>query len=158
MRYLLIVYLCILSSSLFAQPAAIPDHEVLLADGHTASIKTILQHKPAIVILFSTDCDHCKQLTDSLLANTSQLKTTQILMVTPHSDSLMKQYYNTYHLQQYPHITVACDPSKKIMSIFDLYFFPGIYLYNKEGRLIKRNEGKINIRHLIKWENALHQQ
>src|SRR5690606_33845551 len=163
MRYLLLLCACAFPFLLHAQSSGqgkkapylqypvIPAYQLTLPDGHTITKNDLRKNATTLVFIFSVECDHCKQLTEEMLKNMDQLKKTQILMITPFKPERMKEYYEQYKISRYPNIIMASEPTRQIMSFYDMHYFPGLYVYNKKQSLVKGFEGTTTLKDVLPY-------
>ena len=107
--------------------------------------KDLLKNKPLIIMFFSPDCEHCQKETKELLAYKEELKNIQILMVSPGSYSMIKQFYQEYALSTMPNIKLGNDLNYALGSIYQLRTFPSMFIYDQSGKLAKAFVGNIGV-------------
>lgn len=152
-RHLMVLCLCLLTLGFAAQaqttekpPAykqypVIPAFPLTLVNGQTITKNDLKKNVQTLVFIFSVECDHCKHMTEEVEKNIDKFKNTQIVMITPFQPERMKEYYDTYHIKNYPNITMASEATRQIMYFYDLHYFPGLYIYDKKGKFVKGWEG-----------------
>lgn len=137
---------------IFKKHGTPPPFKLTLPDStFTTADKLAKKNKDMIVIVFSVECDHCKHLTEAIIKNIDKFKDKQVLMITPFALARMRDYYNYYHINKYPAITMASEPTRQIMNYYDLQYFPGAYTYGKNHKLVKNFEGT------VEWSDLLTQ-
>lgn len=107
--------------------------------------KDLLKNKPLIIMFFSPDCEHCQKETKELLAYKEELKNIQILMVSPSSYSMIKQFYQEYALSTMQNIKLGNDLNYALGSIYQLRTFPSMFIYDQSGKLAKAFVGNIGV-------------
>lgn len=122
----------------------IPEFTLYKAPDSTAFNREDLKKKKnTIFIVFSPECSHCQNETEMLTQNIKRFKNTQFVMLTYLPYDEMMDFYNHYHIANYPQITMARD----VKFFFPIYFrvrnLPSIYVYNKSGHLVKSFEGDV---------------
>lgn len=135
----------------FLQMPYIPGFNITLPDGSTFTNNNLKKNVPTLFFLFSVDCDHCKHATEELLKQIHRFKGTQIIMVTPFSVPEMTKYYLDYHIQRYPLITMGSNTDRKLFYFFYLRYFPGLYVYDKNQKLVFNFEGTAKIDTLLHY-------
>ena len=125
---------------------AIPTFTVYtVPDSIAFTNKDLLKNKPLIIMFFSPDCEHCQKETKELLAYKEELKNIQILMVSPSSYSMIKQFYQEYDLSTMPNIKLGNDLNYALGSIYQLRTFPSMFIYDQSGKLAKAFVGNIGV-------------
>ena len=114
-------------------------------DSTLFSNKNLQVNKPFIIMFFSPDCEHCQKQTKEMLAYKNKLKEVQILMASPSSYGVVKQFYQDYNLAAMPNIKLGNDANYALGSIFQLRTFPSIFVYDQTGKLSKAFVGNIDV-------------
>ena len=114
-------------------------------DSTSFSNKNLLANKPFIIMFFSPDCEHCQKETKELLAYKNELKDIQILMASPSSYGMVKQFYIDYNLSAMPNIKLGNDVNYALGSLFQLKTFPSTFVYDHTGKLAKAFVGNISV-------------
>ena len=114
-------------------------------DSTSFSNKNLTANKPFIIMFFSPDCEHCQKETKELLAYKNELKDIQILMASPSSYGMVKQFYKDYNLSAMPNIKLGNDVNYALGSIYQLRTFPSIFVYDNTGKLSKAFLGNIGV-------------
>jgi thiol-disulfide isomerase/thioredoxin len=155
---LVIISIAFINIALFAtaqndtQPNSLSKFETIPAfniytvpDSIAFTNKNLLKNKPLIILFFSPDCEHCQKETKELLAYKEELKNIQILMVSPSSYPLIKQFYQEYGLSAMPNIKLGNDVNYTLGSIYQLRTFPSMFIYDQSGKLAKAFVGNIGV-------------
>lgn len=153
--FILIVFII---SALFAtaqkdaSPTSLSKFEIIPAfnvytvpDSIVFTNKDLLKNKPLIIMFFSPDCEHCQKETKELLAYKEELKNIQILMVSPSSYSMIKQFNQEYALSTMQNIKLGNDLNYALGSIYQLRTFPSMFIYDQSGKLAKAFVGNIGV-------------
>ena len=109
------------------------------------SNKNLKANKPFIIMFFSPDCEHCQKETKELLAYKNELKDIQILMASPSSYGMVKQFYEDYNLSAMTNIKLGNDVNYALGSLFQLRTFPSMFVYDHTGKLAKAFVGNIGV-------------
>ena len=120
-----------------------------LPDSTIFSNKDLKKNTPFILMFFSPDCEHCQKEMKELLAYKSELKGIRILMASPSSYPMLKQFYEDYGLSAMPNIKMGQDVNYALGSIFQLRTFPSIFVYDQHGKLAKAFVGNIGVPAII---------
>jgi thiol-disulfide isomerase/thioredoxin len=128
----------------------LPPIKILLSDSSTMYTKDqIPTGKPVLFMIFSPDCSHCQHETEELIAHIDELKDVQIVMITYHPLSAMKDFINNYGLAKYSNIVVGKDIYYITMGFYDIHNIPSMAMYNKKEKLIEKLEGSVPISKVI---------
>lgn len=146
MKQLITICLAILSFSVGAQvkfeapyqknPALPPFNILMLDSSEVFNSEKIPIGSPVILMMFSPDCPHCDQLTDSIIAHMKELKSVRIYMVTPMSLPAIQAFYDKKQLSKYKNIVVGKDYEFFFPKFYNAYEVPFIALYNRNKVLI----------------------
>jgi thiol-disulfide isomerase/thioredoxin len=163
MKHILLVFACFfLFFGANAQPDStklppykrfpeLPPIQILLSDSSTLFTKAqIPKNKPVLVMIFSPDCSHCQHETEEMIAHMDEMKNMEIIMITYHSISMMKDFVTNYGLAKYPNIVVGKDVYYITTGFFDIHNIPYLAMYDKNGKLIEGFEGSLPIPEVIK--------
>ncbi|MDE3211837.1 MAG: redoxin domain-containing protein [Bacteroidota bacterium] len=124
----------------------IPEFTVFKAPDSTAFTRNDLKkRKPTVFIIFSPECEHCQHETEALLADISQFKNTQIVMITYLPYQEMIQFYKDYKIADYPEITMARDTQFFFPVFFKIRNLPSIFVYDKKRQLVTNFEGSVKV-------------
>lgn len=77
--------------------------------------------------------------------NKSNFSDVQVIMVSPESVDKIKLFVNTQNLQNLSFLKVVRDYDDVFSKEFDATTFPYNLIYSKEGNLIKRHAGQLNL-------------
>jgi thiol-disulfide isomerase/thioredoxin len=128
----------------------LPPIQILLSDSLTMYTKAQIPHgKPVLFMIFSPDCSHCQFETEELIGHMDELRDVQIVMITYHPISAMKDFISNYGLTKYSNIVVGKDIYYITTGFFDIHNIPYMAMYNKKGKLIEGFEGSLPITKVI---------
>lgn len=128
----------------------LPPIQILLSDSLTMYTKAQIPNgKPVLFMIFSPDCSHCQHETEEMIAHMDELKDVQIVMITYHPLSAMKDFISNYGLAKYSNIVVGKDIYYITTGFFDIHNIPYMAMYNKKGKLIEGFEGSLPIPKVI---------
>lgn len=160
-RFFLALLSCFLLVSGYAQPGAdtmpyrkyptIPAFRLLLLDSSTIlNTYDIREGHPVLFMFFGADCDHCEQLTQSLLDHMDSLKHVQICLLTLSPLSITKGFYYKMNLERYKNIMVGRDFEYFFPKFYKSYYVPFLAVYDRQKRFVKVFDGNYNITEIIK--------
>jgi thiol-disulfide isomerase/thioredoxin len=152
----LFVALLLLSFSLVAASQSLPDFTMQLTNGKMFSAKDLSKSKPAIIIYFAPDCEHCQVLIKSVLKRINEFKKSQIILASFESMQQVIDFEKEYGLRSYPFIKTGIE---KPVFFFRYYYHlqntPFTVLYDKHGKYIISYKKQTPVDDLIKRLNAL---
>lgn len=130
----------------------IPPFAFTAAGGKHFTNKDLKEGRPTMIFLFSVDCSHCQHETKKITENIEKFKGSQILMITPFRYNQMYSYYRGFGIQKYPDvITMGTDSTRRLNMFYQQRYYPGIYIYDKKGKIVYHNEGSISIDTLVHY-------
>lgn len=161
---LTILFICSLFLTIFAQaqtapevPAKadtalylrfpfVPPFNLYKVPDSTLFTKADLKKKKAtLLMVFSPDCDHCQHETKELTDKIKLFKKVQIVMASWLPYDQIKQFYQDYHIANYPNITMGWDKVFMLPPYYKLQNLPFMALYDKKGNLISVFEGSVKL-------------
>ena len=138
---ILLTFLQFCSSGLSAQPLFkrlpdFPSFRLMSSDGTSFSSTDILKkNKPSVVIYFSPTCHHCQTQTQDLTSNMKSFKEVQFLFVTAYPPADTNPFLNEYAIEKFSNIRFGYDSSFSMGSFYELKSLPGVFIYDKQGKL-----------------------
>lgn len=124
----------------------IPAFTLLLTDSISLFTKEDLKkNQPTMLILFSPDCEHCKQETEEIIKHIDNFKKINIVMATMLPMEKMKTFYETYQLSRFDNIVVGYDKFFILPSFYDIKSLPFLAFYDKKKNLISVFDGNLSI-------------
>lgn len=138
----------------FRRNPTLPPFMLIKADSTKLTQADLARNKKTLIMLFSVDCNHCRDLTDSLITNIDKLRHVEILMTTYQPLEEMAAFSKKFNLEKYQNIKVGRD----IRYFFTPFFEPGglpfLALYNEKGMLANAFEGEVSIDRILAAFNA----
>jgi thiol-disulfide isomerase/thioredoxin len=128
----------------------VPPLKLLLPDGTSYYTKDDLPKKKAVMLMmFNPICEHCRHETVDILRNIDKFEDVQIIMATSMPFDSMMSFRQTFHLDQYPNITIGQDQKFFLITFFQLHNLPFLAFYNKKKEFISVFEGSMPIEQVI---------
>ena len=128
----------------------IPPFNLLKVDSATYLTKDdIKKHHLTIMMFFSPECDHCKHQTRDILGAIDKFKDVEIVMATYQPFGEMREFYNNFHIADYPNIKVGRDEKFVLPPFYKMKSLPFFALYDKKGNLITTFEGNQKVDTLL---------
>jgi peroxiredoxin len=113
------------------------------------SVSVYQKGESAVVIYFSPTCSHCQHQAEEITGRIKDFKNVQILMVSSYSLEEIRQFVDAYGLDHFKNITVGHDPGFNMGAFFELKSLPGIFVYDKKGKLKKHFETNVKANDLL---------
>jgi len=124
----------------------IPAFNVYVAPDSTGfSNKNLSTKKALIIMFFDPSCEHCQKEMKEFMAYKKELKNTQILMVTPSSYKMIKEFYKDYEIATMPNIKIGQDVKYTLGSIYQVRTFPSMFIYSKTRHFVKSFVGNASV-------------
>ncbi len=116
--------------------SGMPAFRLLLTDGKIFSYKDLQPNKPAMLIYFAPECDHCKEYTHQLTAVMNNFKNTQIIMVSYFPLPKLQQFYKEFKLDQFKNVKLGTEGNAFVVpAYFKIETFPFTALFNKDRKV-----------------------
>lgn len=135
----------------YQKSPTLPVFNILLVDSVTVlNTYNIEKGKPTALMFFDPDCKHCKATTKQLIEKIDSIKNIQFYLLSARHDmSMIRNFYEHYHLADYPNILgVGMDTEFFFFSFYKVKFVPDIALYDENKKLIKLFEGSVEVKDL----------
>lgn len=115
----------------------IPSFQLMKADSSKFYMKDAIPKKTAaVVIIFSPGCSHCRHQAQEITSHIQLLANVHFLFATGYPINEMKQFISDYGLDKFPNIQVGYDWGLNLNSFYKMRGLPGIFVYNKKGKLV----------------------
>ena len=112
--------------------------DITLINSKNLRAYELKKNEPVMLMYFSPDCDHCKELTTEILKSAKTFGSKQLVMVTYFPVADVKKFANDLSLQKYPNIKVGTEGMTLVVQKhYNIRKFPFVVLYNKSGKLVK---------------------
>jgi thiol-disulfide isomerase/thioredoxin len=126
-----------------------PAIELIAADSVTHfNTADIPVGKPTVLFLFETWCPYCKAQTNTLLSDINTIKDFNIIMICNTGFSKFKEFYDKYHIYEYPNVKSGVDYKFTFINYFKTNDVPYIAVYDKEKKLKDVFKGRTTIRNI----------
>lgn len=110
----------------------------------------LLRSTSSVFIAFHPECEHCQYEAKSINKRQKELQNTNIVFFTSASDSLTNVFSHTYGLDTIKNVQVISDKNDEMHQLFDVKTIPSIFIYNKDGQLVKQYKGETKIDAILK--------
>lgn len=110
-------------------------------DSSVFTRKDLEEGKATIFMIFGPECGHCETEVKKLEANAELFKDARIVMYTSVKFDITRKFYEKMRLAEYPMFTVGVDPMFNLASFFRFRSLPTLFLYDKQGKFVRKFEG-----------------
>ena len=107
-----------------------------------------------IVIHFSPTCDFCDDEAQIILNYYNEFRNSQVLFASNHKLSSINEFALKHNLNGYPNIHFLQYQDNAFLNTFGLDKLPCIFVFDTQGKLLKKIEEKVSARTLIKYTRA----
>ena len=112
--------------------------DITLINNKTLKAFQLKKNEPVMLMYFSPECDHCKELTTEILKSAKSFGNKQLIMVTYFPIAEVKKFANDLSIQKYPNIQVGTEGMTLVVQKhYNIRTFPFVALYNKSGKLVR---------------------
>ena len=132
------------------QTTVLPIFKVIDLKGNNIDNSLVIKQNSSVFIAFHPDCEHCQYEAKSINERRKELQNIKIILFTSANDSLTKDFSQTYGLDTLKNIHVISDKNNEMHKLFGVKKIPTIFIYNKEGQLLKQYKGETKIDAIIK--------
>lgn len=122
----------------------LPDFKLESPNGSAFYSDNLPKNKQIVIILFSPECDHCRQLTKELTEQAHRFKKTHFVMSTTLPADKMKEFYEQYRIDRFRNITMGKDVLFFFSRYYQSHYLPFVAIYNRELKLTRVYDGTIN--------------
>lgn len=122
----------------------------LLSFDNIKGLNGFKSNTPSVFIAFHPDCEHCQYEAKSINERHKDLEKAQIIMFTSEKDSLIKVFAHSYGLDTLKNVQVISDENDELYKFFQVKSYPSVFIYNKEGQLVKQYKGETKIDAILK--------
>ncbi|MCX6215433.1 hypothetical protein [Spirosoma sp.] len=104
-----------------------------------------LGNRPAVLIYFDPDCDHCQREADELRRKASSLSSARVIMLSSAPLPALATFARVHQLNGLPTVQVAHMDRKAAYETFGFAAVPDVLIYHADGSLAKRFRGETSI-------------
>ncbi|GAB2581693.1 peroxiredoxin family protein [Spirosoma areae] len=104
-----------------------------------------LSNRPAVLIYFDPDCDHCQREAAELQKKAASLASAQVLMLSSAPAPALKTFAKTHKINNLPNVQVAHIDKQTAYETFGFTSVPDVLIYHADGSLAKHFRGETSI-------------
>ena len=106
---------------------------------------------PTIIIFFNSECNHCQYEAKAIQSKLASFENAILLFVTEEGKDKILDFSKTYKLDNKPNIWWLKMRPEDVHNTFGDIGVPHIWVYNKEGNLVKEFRGEIKVEAILEW-------
>ncbi len=106
-----------------------------------------------VLVFFNTECEHCQNEAANIKKHIADFEKTQMTFISVEPLENVKKFATKYQLTAYSNIKFAHMEAIESSKQFGISSFPTIFIYNKEGELLKQYKGETKIEAILKLIN-----
>lgn len=103
-----------------------------------------LANRPAVLIFFDPDCEHCQQEAGEIHKHAAVLADAQVLTSAP--VPALKTFAQAYQLTDLPNVQIAQIDRKVAYETFGFTSVPDVLVYHADGSLSKHFRGETSLK------------
>ena len=105
----------------------------------------MLIDRPAVLIYFDPDCDHCQREADELRQHAATLASAQVLMLSSAPVSALKTFAKSHQIANLTNLQIAHIDRLVAYETFGFTSVPDVLVYHADGTLSKHFRGETSI-------------
>ena len=110
----------------------------------------VKKKKPTVIIIFSPTCGHCQHQAEEITSHIKELRDVTFIFSTLYPVPDMRQFISSYGLDKFSNITVGHDKNYMLNTFYKLKSLPGVFIYNKKGKLVVSYETNVKAETIVK--------
>lgn len=128
--------------------AAMPDFALTNIANDVVLQKEDLRKGKTVFVLFSSDCDHCRQLIAAMGKQSAAFKNVQLYFVSADGGEAIQQYGALFTGKE--KVVFCRDDDRLFAARFQARSYPSVYIYNGQQKLLKYFAGEVSLPAIIK--------
>ncbi len=123
----------------------------VIAIGHNDLADWKNAGNPTVIIFFNSGCEHCQYEVGSIAQALAAFKETNLLFISDESVEKITAFSRQYKLNDKPGVWWLKMEPEEVYNTFGNIGVPHIWIYNKEGKLIKEFKGETKVEAILQW-------
>ena len=128
----------------------IPSFALKSTLGENFTNKNLKESVPVAFFYFNSECDFCQAEIRDILRNIKKFEGIQLLFVSFEPIQKIIMFQATYKLDIYDNIVFLSDYKNTFSETFGVKTLPSSLVYDKNGKLVSRNNGVVKVDYLLK--------
>ncbi|GHT02550.1 hypothetical protein FACS189440_05590 [Bacteroidia bacterium] len=129
----------------------IPAFQLPDIDGNVITESSLQKNKSTLFLFFNPDCELCREEIKQIKTNQEAFKSFQIVFFTDLPAESIKFFLTEITFEPSFNMFFLIDEKEKLITKMEVKGTPESYIYNQNGKLIKRFNGPVKIETLIKY-------
>jgi len=109
------------------------------------------KNKATLIINFHPECEHCQYEADIISERINEFRPFQVLFITYASAEQIRKFAQDYRLIGFANIIFLEDRELIFNDVFGESIVPESYIYDKNGKLVKKFRGEVKVEALLKY-------
>ena len=145
-RFVLLLLLLFVATSLFAQSGKVPPFRMVQANGKIFRAQDLPMGKPILLFYFSPECDHCEKVQKAFFKQAGNFQKASVAFITFLPVDKVAKFVNDYRLVKYPNMYAGTEGSTYfVRNYYRVKDLPFVALYTKNGDVVTSFEKDINL-------------
>jgi peroxiredoxin len=128
----------------------VPSFELKSTLGENFTNKNLKGSIPVVFFYFNSECDFCQAEIQDIVQNIRKFKDIQLIFVSFEPVQKIIMFQATYKLDIYDNIVFLSDYKNTFSETFGVKTLPSSLIYDKNGKLVSRNNGAVKVDYLLK--------
>ena len=107
--------------------------------------------KATLIIYYNPECEHCQYEADIISKRIEEFKPFQLFFITYANAEQIESFAHNYKLTGFANIKFLWDKEFIFSDVFGESKVPVSFIYDKEGKLVKKIIGEIKVDALLKF-------
>ena len=133
--------------------SSIPSLSFQDLNGNPIQLNEITFAKPMVLILFNSECEYCRYEAMSISENIDRLDEAMIVFLSTEEIDVIRSFGETYGLLEHANILCGQVDYLELTAVFKSVSYPNIFIYGKDGRLVKEFRGETKIEAILNAVN-----
>lgn len=130
------------------QLATIPELQVVVIDPNK-NMGWKNTANPVIILFFNSECEHCQYEAKAIQERLEAFENVDLLFVSEEVEGKIRAFSKEYKLDNKPNIWWLKMEAKDVYNSFGNIGVPHIWVYTKEGKLVKEFRGETKVEALL---------
>lgn len=136
--------------NLAEKTAHIPSFQLKSTLNQDFTNKNLKKNVPVVFFYFNSDCEFCQAEIQDIVQNIKKFEGIQLLFVSFEPVLKIIMFQATNKLDIYDNVVFLSDYKKTFSEIFGVKTLPSSLVYDKNGKLVSRNNGAVKVDYLLK--------
>ena len=128
----------------------IPSFELKSTLGENITNKNLKVAVPVIFFYFNSECEFCQNEIQDVVRNIKKFEGIQLLFVSFEPVQKIIMFQTTYKLDIYDNVVFLSDYKNTFSETFGVKTLPSSLVYDKNRKLLSRNNGAVKVDYLLK--------